>query len=289
MLPPDFPNFQVVSAQRIGPDMNRVRWAVQPTAWAFSDLSFLIFRSFSPAGPWDQIAEVEAGLWSHADSEAFGAGTYREPYYLVRIASKSGKGYRDSRATRVDHDPDHIAIELVRKKLLSMEHKNGVQTAVLLRRRLGPNCSRCYNEQQQEAGDANCPECLGTGFTGGYYSPVFVPMIASIPDKLIQHGSVDVAVGQVAWEAANWPTLDEGDVIVDRQMNIRYRVDHVRATSHRGHLISQFLTMTRCDDRDVIYTISIPPPENAAAGRSYDSLDRQKPRNIHATASSIDF
>jgi hypothetical protein len=288
MRPADFPDFRVTTCQRIGPDMVTIRWAIQPTAWDLTDLAFLVFRSYSHAGPWDWLAEMESGLWTYHDAEAHGAGTYRDPYYIIRICSKTSKGYRDSRPIRSEHNPDHIAIDMVRKKLLFMEHR-GIPAAALIKRRQGTNCGRCYNQQQQDATDAQCPECFGTGFSGGYYTPVLIPCATSLPERALQMGPVELESGQVGWETANWPTLNHGDLIVDRQMNIRYRIDRVHPTSHRQHLISQILVMTRIDEMDIAHTIPVPLPENSAAGRSFDNLDRTKPKDIHATASAIDF
>lgn len=287
MLPSGFPDFQFAKLFRIAPDTSEVRWALQPHSWPefAEDLKFVIFRSQSPQGPWQDIATLNYGTFVFYDNDVMAAGTTRAYYYIVRIASKSGKGFRDSKPTRIEHDADHIAIELVRKKNVFLRVKGGVEMVVYLRKRNGPKCSRCYSRERNEALDEDCPDCYGTGYSGGYWNPVTVLGLYNPPQHILVEAGVTMEAGQTYFELANWPSVSLGDIIIDRRMNVRYSVDSMKPTSHRGHPISQIVQVTQFDESAVVYTLPLPdyPWSAAQKGRSYDFINRASPNNMDST------
>jgi hypothetical protein len=276
-LPETFPDFQFVNVFRPGPGIQAIRWALQPTSWDYADLSFLVFRSQSPTGPWDELAEIEPGRWQFHDQSA--PGINRNFYYLIRIVSRNGRGYRDSRAARLEHDPDHIALEMVRKKNLFLQNRGGITCAALLRKTWGPHCSRCWNPERQTPTDKDCPECFGTGYAGGYMNPVEMPCLFNPPEKAILRAGMPHELGQTYCELANYPNLDSDDIIVDRYMNIRYQVVHVRPTTHRMYPVSQLVRLLRVDDADIIYSLEVPDTLHGPYGRSFDMLNREEDRH----------
>jgi hypothetical protein len=146
-LPPYFPEFRYALARRLSPEVIQVEWSLLPTNWDMGDLGFAVFRSQAPGGPWEQIADVPAGVPYFADLEAPSANMGIEWFYIIRIASKGGHGYRDSKYTHVEHDLDPRAAEVIRRKRKTIKLGSGLDTVALLRRRWGPRCSRCYNHQ----------------------------------------------------------------------------------------------------------------------------------------------
>lgn len=284
MTPDGFPEFVHVLIYRMAPDTAEIRWAVKPNEWPEDDLNFGIFRSNSPAGPWDPIATVSGGRFVFYDNEVISAGTSRTYYYVVRITSASGQGYRDSRPTRIEHDPDHIAIELVRKKQVFLRVKGGVEMVVYLRKRWGPKCSRCYSKERMESQDENCPDCYGTGYSGGYLNPVTLVGLFNPPEKVIVDAGIKIESGSTFFELGNWPTLDRNDLIIDRRMNIRYIIDSAKHTTHRGYPISQVARVVQTDETDIVYNLPLPenPWSAARNGRSYDFINRVSPNPMEA-------
>lgn len=273
-IPENFPIFRHVTVQRPGPHLLTVRWALEPTSWDMSDLAFEVFRSESPAGPWDDMGEVETGRYHFYDQNVVSPGTSRYYYYIIRVASKSGKGFFDSKPVRLEHDPDHIAIEHVRKKNLYLKVKGGVEVAVFQRKSWGPRCSRCHNIERDDVTDPDCHECLGTGIVGGYLNPVIVPALANLPEKMVVRAGIPYDFNMTTFEVANQPLLSTGDLLVDLRPNIRYRVARVHQNSHRGYVVSQIVTLLRVDDNDVIYSLDVPEASHAPYGRSWDLVKR---------------
>lgn len=273
----DFPTFRHVVVLRPNGRILGVHWALNPHSWPHEDLRFVIFRSNSPTGPWDEVGVADEGRFDYTDSDVSGAAVHRSYYYIVRCASVSGKGYSDSPIQRLEHDLDNIAIEMIRKKNLFLTVRGGVSIAVIPRRSFGPKCSRCYNVERGVAEDPDCPVCYGTGFSGGYLNPVYVPGLLNPPKEAIIEAGLKYEPFQIYIEIANWPMLHPRDVIVDRRMGIRYRVDQVSPFTHRMAPISQSAMLLRVDENDVLYDLPIPAAPRSLDARSWDLVTRDQP------------
>jgi hypothetical protein len=282
--PETFPDFRVVTVTRPQPSMLFLQWSLEPTSWPFEDLAFINFRSNGPTGPWDEVATAEVGRYVYYDYDVISPGVNRLYYYIIRVASISGQGYRDCDPVTLQHAPDHIAMEMVRKKTLFLRVKGGIGAVVLLKKSWGPKCSRCYNHERGQPDDCDCTECYGTGYPGGYLTPVFVPALANLTDTILVRAGLKYETDQTYWEMANYPVVSPEDVVVDQLMNIRYRIDRVHPTSHRGYPISQIINILRADDTDVLYRIPVSPPANTSAGRDFDMISRTEPHEVNRLA-----
>lgn len=271
-LDPAFPSFRLIKVFAPAESILTIRWALNPHAHPTDDLVFTVFRSNGPAGPWDLLSTLEPGRFEYTDYKAPGAYVLRTFYYIIRVASISGKGYRDSQPVILEHDPDNRALELVRKKNLSLTVTNGVALAVLPRKSWGAKCSRCWHIQRATATDADCPECYGTGYPGGFMNPVYVPGIINPPKKVLVEANIKYEPTTIYAEIANHPVLQPRDVIVDRRLNVRYEVTEVSETTRRGYVVSQIPTLNRLDLNAFINTIVIPEPPESAYGRSWEMV-----------------
>lgn len=272
----DFPNFRFVHIVRPNANVLAVRWALEPTGYPLEDIIFEIFRSNSPTGPWDLIGQAESGRFEYTDYDAIGDPMSRNYYYLVRAASTSGKGFNDSEPHILQHDADNIALELVRKKNVFLAVKGGISIAILIRKTWGAKCSRCWNPERLSANDADCPECYGTGYTGGFMNPVFVPALFNPPKNVVVDAGLKYEPYNVYIELANHPVLDNKDVVVDRKQHIYYTVEQINITSRRMHTISQIGLLNRVDENSILYSIRIPEPRHAPEGRSWDMVERDR-------------
>lgn len=269
MLPANFPEFRVTTCTKPQPDVLNVRWSIMPTDYNLGDIAFEIFRSNGPKGPWELVGTVE-GIYRFTDFGVLSPGNARTYYYIVRAASKSKVGFRDSAAFILEHDPDDIALELVRKKNLYLQVKSGIAAGVLLKKTWGARCARCFSTEKQLATDPDCISCYGTGFSGGFMNPCYIPILWNPPIKVLLSAGVQLSPRSTYAECANAPVLSPDDVLVDRTLNQRYRIDKVTQSTRRGHLISQIVTLDPIDDHSIVYTIEIPPPPHMDEQRSFD-------------------
>jgi hypothetical protein len=249
--------FRTVTAARHAPGAAIVRWSVVPYTHPQSDVRYIILRAAGPNGPWDIVDEAQVGSYQYVDYDVYSPFIVRSYYYIVRAVSVSGQGYLDSRVVSVMPDADNIAQEMVRKKLTFMLAKSGSSVAVVPRKTWGPNCNRCYNQQRQVAEDPDCPDCFGTGYTGGYLNPVYLPAIVNPAKKAVVAAGIDYDVNQIYIELANTPIVFPDDMVVLTKMNVRYTVREVTPSSHREHIVSQVCSLNRVDELSCLYNIPV--------------------------------
>lgn len=272
--PAGFPSFRFVIVHRANPGTAEIRWSLTPHAWDAADLSFSLFRSNSPTGPWEVLGEAADGRFHFIDTGVFGINVSRTYYYVVRAASKSGKGYCDSDISNPGPDYDNIATELVRKKTMYMLQKGGMPMAAFLRRTWGPKCALCFNHERMLPENPDCPSCYGTGFTGGFSNPVLMPAILNPPKETIVNAGIPYEPRQIYCELANVPLLDPRDILVDIRNNIRYTVEELSTYTRRLAIVSQVCRLNRIDENDAKYSLPLKDAQASFEGRSWDIMYR---------------
>ena len=277
MLPDNFPTFRDTNISRPQTNILCVRWILNPTSYPLEDINFEIFRSNSPAGPFDHLGTAEPGQYGWTDYTVLGDPAARQYYYIVRAASVEGRGFVDSAPFMLEHSPDNIAFELVRKKNIYLTVRGGVAIAVLIRKTWGAKCGRCWNKQRMAADDPDCPSCFGTGFAGGPMNPVFIPALFNPPKQTVVDAGLIYEPYNCYIEMANHPILSKNDMVVDRVQNLRFNIVSVNPSNHRMHPIAQVAQLNRLDENDIRYTIEVPEPPHANEGRSWDMVERWKP------------
>jgi hypothetical protein len=255
--------------RRASPSELLIRWAIEPSPWDLEFIRYEIFRSQSPEGPWDQIGEAEEGAYHYIDRDVISPGISRVFYYIIRAADTRGGGFRDSKPALLEHDADNIALEMIRKKLVFLRVRGGVATAILLRKSWGAHCPNCWDPIRGLSINPGCPSCFGTGYSGGYLNPVFVPALMNPPPEVIEKTIADYKNGTEYCEIGPVPLVQKDDILVDRTMNLRYRIESVTRTSHRKHLVSQVLTLVALNENSVVYNIEVPEPSAATRGESF--------------------
>lgn len=268
-IPSDFPSFRFVLVRRPVPGQLMVRWAMNPHAYPMSRVRFELFRSQSPGGPWDLLPLPEMGATHFYDELIQGADHHAPQYYVVRAADVEGAGFRDSDVSWLTHDADNIAMDMIRKKRVFLRTRGGVPIAVLKKKRWGAKCGRCWDPIKKLPQDPDCLECFGTGYSGGFLNPVLSFALMQPPRKSVIAAGVEYHEGSLYIEMAPDPYVDRGDVLVDRVLNARFRVDTVQQATHRMHLVSQVCTLVRLDEKDPVYNISVEEPDAALIGESW--------------------
>lgn len=253
-LPDDFPAFRTAFTRRLTPHAIQICWSFFPTSYDLSDIVCEIFRSQSFSGPWELLGQAEEGAFHFYDRNTISPGIMYSRAYRVRVASISGRGYRDSDViVPASHAPDHIAMEMMRKKRVFLRARAGIRAALLIRKKWGPKCSRCFDPVRRLASDPNCPACYGVGISGGFLRPVHIYALLN-PDQEIMFRSPTPHIdGSTTCEIATDAFVDPEDVLVDCVLNIRYSIRSVRQLTHRGALVTQILSLVRLDESDIVY------------------------------------
>lgn len=270
MNPPEnFPTFRLALVRRTTPKELLIRWAINPTDYDLADVRYELFRSQGQNGPWEQVATAEEGSYHYVDRDVNTPWNLYGFYYIVRAVSVSGKGFRDTDPIYNSHDPDHIALEMIRKKEVFFRARAGVQCAILAKKSWGAKCARCWDPVKKLPTDPDCRDCFGTGYAGGYLKPFYLlALMQPIKESVIKAGAPFME-GTTYAEIGPNPYIDPGDVLMDRVTNMRYRISAVNQASHRQYVVSQILTLALMDENDVIYRLHVPETDESRVGESY--------------------
>ena len=141
----------------------------------------------------------------------------------------------------------------------------GNASAVFLRRRWGPRCQTCYSHTARVTVRAGCPECFGTGFSHGYWTPVPAVAVyrAAPPDTaLTQGGALLTQIATIKLGAH--PLLMAGDVLYNTQTYSCWEIDRVDPRQLQGHTYKQSCVAVELPRSHSIYTYAQQQPQRYA-------------------------
>lgn len=243
-----------------------------------------VFRAGGPAGPWESIAVGLREAYNFVD-EAFSLppsppsnangrepvnlfSLSREIFYKVTVTPPSGGAAAfSSPAVPVEPGLDKRT-RLLKRKLLrdlsvGFRRLNGVPLSLLKRRRWGSRCPVCWDQVLREATQEHCLTCFGTGFEGGYWSPVRVRgrrEAATVQTQLSAHGETDVKYAD--YILLDFPRLEYKDVVVDLRSGDRYEVQRMTPTELKGVTVHQKLTASLLGRNAIEYEVPVDLIEN---------------------------
>ncbi len=144
---------------------------------------------------------------------------------------------------------------IVRKELLQY-NKYGLTGVLLNRRDWGAECTLCTEFDTGEATDGQCPECFGTGISGGYFSPI--PKTVLPLDKALKMQSSKLAMKddtQRGVRCVAYPTLiKENDLWLDDKNGTRWSIRGIKPVAElKGVPLVYQLTLKLIPMTDIIY------------------------------------
>ena len=151
-----------------------------------------------------------------------------------------------------------IACEKMRRSkkglLLNPETRSGY---ILLRRRTGPDCPRCFDPKTMEAKDSNCPVCYGTGKLGGYFKPMPDQHTLITPRILLERVEPNMPTrGDDVRDATflGYPQLRTYDIFIDDKSDERFIMHTVKfLEGMRATPIVQSVEVAVLDFGNIIY------------------------------------
>jgi hypothetical protein len=148
----------------------------------------------------------------------------------------------------------------LRRTLVALRYFTGTDVAILKRRRFGSRCTACWAPGPEVVVKSRCDNCYGTGWDGGYHTPVLtMAKVAATPinDSIQSEG--DVQLRQARIGLPPFPVVEKKDVIVELENNRRWFVRAVDPVVFRSRLIKQFATCTEIGRSAVEHTIPANP------------------------------
>jgi hypothetical protein len=236
--------------------------------------TFTVERSGSTAGPWELL---QAGLQNgfnyiddftqpplDADGVAHPFSLQRQFYYRVTVVPPSGC------ENGAQSDPHGIEPELppvqrgLRRKLRYEETTiwraySGVKVALVKRRHWGERCTDCWDALTNEVLKEHCTTCYGTSFVDGYWDPVIVYGRVHPPNNVTaQPTQRDTnESSQHLITVLDVPLLQDGDLIIEIDMNQRHLVRRKTQTELKRKSVHQQLTTSLIDRGSIEYLLPV--------------------------------
>lgn len=244
-----------------------VQWDVTEVPQA-AELTFTLERGGGPNGPFTEIA---TGLTDyhyydkHLESltsafEAHGQLSLQRHIYY-RITARSATQNALAVAPVGDQLPRRQF--LLRRKMqrdiaVGLRVGSGVPCVILKRRHWGCRCTACFDKLTKSVTNSKCPICFGTGFQGGYHTPIHVlgrKGTTNPQTQVAPQGKVEI--NQIDYVVLDFPLIAVDDIIAEVRTDRRYVVKHVTRTELRGVPVHQKLMMSELARDSVEYKVPI--------------------------------
>jgi hypothetical protein len=131
-------------------------------------------------------------------------------------------------------------------------------------KRYGTPCTRenCLDPLTGESTDSDCPICLGTGFTNGYYDPVPFQITGQLEeryeDEAVEPGGTANALEQLPFAIA-YPQINHKDVWVESGSDRRFYLHRVQhRAEYRGVPLIVAIEARQAPFTDVAYDLEVP-------------------------------
>lgn len=254
---PVFTNVKVLPSY--GQNEARIRWEVKS---GYEDANFIVQRSPDGIANFETI-HSEQSISNYVDPDFRSHGKLDAVYYKI-ILQHSGERH-DSQPVNtfgtLTRDEFGTAQAIMEQEASALRFFTKVW--VFNRNIFGPRCPRCVDpDTGQSVGRANCPQCYGTGYDGGFRTPIqsYAQFISRTGRRQVntQAGSVDPIKDTARMLA--FPELWHQDMVVVDGGKDRYLVDGADISYLNGKvpLIATKVEMELLRKSDIRYELPIP-------------------------------
>lgn len=244
------PRITEMSVSWISPKSLLVKWEVEriPEDWGLYTIDVL--RGYGK-GNFYNISGTQSDIFEFLDDRVKQLHPFREIGYKVKISSPDGV-VSEYGPAHLRNLPDLTARDIIRRNNLILERKVGKKSKVYRIRTIGERCERCWDHIKKRSDNPNCPDCLGTGFSHGFYDPIDTYINFSPSDEIVKLSPFgEVTENQITAWMSNYPYVNPRDVIVDEDR--RWRIIDRKQTEKRGVMIHQIIRLEKINQNDIEY------------------------------------
>jgi hypothetical protein len=234
-----------------------ITWQMKTSFRPDGPVDFYIDKARS-GGEWEEIAGPITDDCLHIDPVRWNWNKDMNTFYRIRYDSGTEEWVYSVPVRAIggwDRRDFALMKAIVRKELLTY-NKLGLTGVLLKRRDWGQLCATCAEFDTGEAVDGQCPECFGTGISGGYYAPI--PKTVLPLDKNQQRQTTKMALNddtQRSVRCVAYPTLiKDNDLWLDDSNGTRWTVRGVKTVAElKGVPLVYQLVLKRIPMTDIIY------------------------------------
>jgi|GEM_PF-4090098 len=238
---------------------NLLQWSFTPDSIVPENLKLNIYRSES-SGIDGELIDYTMLKSEHSvqeDYQDFNVNKINDRVWYYKLETSDGF-LLTQKPTYIKNSPkDKVIKEIIRRKTLSLNKFTARNFILLKKRTWGEHCSKSWDSTLFRDTNPNCPECFGTGWTGGYFTPIpFKAMINAAPkyNQILMFG--EWKPSDVMLYTLNYPLLNCRDVVVDDEAK-RWLVVQIRQIKKLGYLIEQQAQLALIANDDAIYKVNI--------------------------------
>jgi len=232
-------------------------WEIGDTYADPYDYTFVVERSESPEGPWDQLSEAFSDKYFFRDVMTRQFHRHRQLWYRIKITRLSDSNVVYSGPSARQPQPDLIAQEVRRLEFLLLKEHVGRTVWLFPVRTFGQRCRACYDPVSKTRTRSNCLTCYDTTYVRGYLDPIALPIQIDPSPKVTQQTAMMESQEQnVTARTSYYPPIKPRDLIVEAE-NIRWQVYSVSTTQRLRAVLHQELTMHRVPETDIEFRLPI--------------------------------
>lgn len=247
-----------VTVRTFSLDFLDVSWEIVPTTEDLAQYRFVVQRSESPEGPYEDVSSPLQDVFTFRDHGVDQVAKWRVFHY--RIVTKHVAGtFPDgvSKFAFLTEPPDLTALEVMRLWELQLKTQIGRVALVFKRRTFGQNCPVCYDPIRGRQESPKCKTCFASNFRGGFFTPI--PVYANFtPNAKILRitGIHDIKPSETVAEMSGYPIVGINDLVIER-MNRRWRVQDVRERSKQRFVYRQVLRLMEIPKTEIEYELPV--------------------------------
>jgi len=221
------------------------------------DYQFHIFRSEAAMGPYEKIGGPFRDTYYFRDIQVSLLHKWREYFYKIQVEHiPSGETKDYGPATANEPEPDLIAAEVVRQEDMLFREFVGRKCYLFPVRTFGPRCS-CFDPHMGRKTRSNHPPCFGTGWLGGYMSPIEVHVQIDPTAKQTDLSPLGERQPQnVLGRMISFPPVNPRDILVESE-NRRWRVVSVAGTQRLRAGVRQELQLHEIPRGDIEFELPV--------------------------------
>lgn len=218
---------------------------------------FYVLRSEAAMGPYDQIAGPFRDVYSFRDITVHLLHKWRQYYYKIRVVHRvTAEEKTFGPSSSLEPEPDLIAAEILRQEDMLFREFSGRRCFLFPARTFGPACS-CFDIVTGRRTRSACKSCFGTGWLGGFMSPVEVfVQIDPFPKHSERSSLQERQPGNTTARMISFPPVSPGDILVESE-NRRWRVNSVTPTQRLRATVRQEMVIHEIPKGDIEFAIPV--------------------------------
>lgn len=230
---------------------------VFPPEWG--DCKINIYRSEAETSDFVKVNPTPLTSPFFDDLQTRAYSVYNKCFYKAEIILPDGNIVQSGPHTWETTPNDWVSlrkIEIQRREWLLLRKFTGIKSYIFRRKIYGKRCGVCWNYQLEKVMKDDCPNCAGTSFDGGYFTPYetlfqFDPTPSS-PSKeyfgKYETGTI------VAW-TTSVPQLNGYDLVFREEDSSLYVVQTISTTELQGSVIRQIVQLRQLERQSPEYKL----------------------------------